>query len=326
MRVGEPCPKSHSELEEHDGRTLQAPGHNCRRRCLGLQRPHQPGCDTAEALETWFAEHADVDLPARRYDFWGRYTPETPDREQGRHEIIATEQDTRLRFSWPLKGVTTEVEYRLHPHDDTTILTVTHTGCDTDNSAPCASEDFWFLVLENLRRHVEGRAVHSRFDFHTLNSKEDIRHKIEIDAPADVVFSKLVDPAELNRWIAYNAAVDPQVGGTFDLGWGGGEEYTSKILEIDPPNKFVYGFAGTQTVTWTLEGSSGKTRLLIVHSGFGPDTVPGERLGWLNFITWIGSMSEVGPSWQSPLCLVNKEYPTFYSRSLNDRQSELLPA
>src|SRR5204863_8103939 len=118
---------------------------------------------SAEALETWFTEHADVDLPARRYDFWGRYTPETPDREQGRHEIIAAEQDTRLRFSWPLKGATTEVEYRLHPHDDTTILTVTHTGCDTDNSAPCASEDFWFLVLENLRRHVEGRAVHSRF-------------------------------------------------------------------------------------------------------------------------------------------------------------------
>ena len=42
-------------------------------------------------------------------------------------------------------------------------------------------------------------------------------------------------------------------------------------------------------------------------------------------ITWIGSMSEVGHSWQSPLCLVNKEYPTFYPRSMNDRQSELLP-
>jgi len=37
-------------------------------------------------------------------------------------------------------------------------------------------------------------------------------------------------------------------------------------------------------------------------------------------------MSEVGPSWESPLCLVNKEYPTFYSRSMNERQSELLPS
>jgi uncharacterized protein YndB with AHSA1/START domain len=277
----------------------------------------------AGALETWFAEHAEVDLPARRYDFWGRYTPETPDREQGRHEIIAAEQDSLLRFAWPLKGVTTEVEYRLHPRDGATILTVTHTGCGTDTTAPCASEDSWLLALENLRRHVEGRPVHARFDFHTLDSLAEIRHEIEIDAPADVVFSKLVEPAELNRWIAYNAAVEPQVGGTFDLGWG--EGMTSEILEIEPHTKLVYGWAGTQVVTWMLEGSGGKTRLLIVHSGFDPSTPPGERLGWLNFITWIGSMSEVGPSWQSPLCLVNKDYPTFYSRSLNDRQSELLP-
>lgn len=277
----------------------------------------------AEALEIWFAESADIDIPAGRYDFWGRYTPETPDREQGRHEIIAVEQNSRLRFAWPLEGVTTEVEYRLHPREDGTILAVTHTGCGKDTTGPCAPEDFWLLVLENLRRHVEGRKVHSRFDFHTLNSQDDIRHEIEIDAPADVVFSKLVEPAEINRWIGYNAAVEPQVGGTFDLGWG--EGMTSTILEIDPPNKFVYGWAGTQTVTWTLEGSGGKTRLLIVQSGFEPGSVPGERLGWLNFITWIGSMSEVGPSWQSPLLLVNKDYPTFYSRSLNDRQSELLP-
>jgi uncharacterized protein YndB with AHSA1/START domain len=284
----------------------------------------------AEALETWFAESAEVDLPARRYDFWGRYTPETPDREQGHHEIIAAEPDRLLRFTWLLAGATTAVEYRLHPRPgatlstSATILTVTHTGCGSDTSAPCAPEDFWFLVLENLRRHVEGRLVHARFDFHTLNSKEDIRHEIEIDAPADVVFAKLVEPAELNRWIAHNAAVEPQVGGTFDLGWG--EGMASTILEIDRPNKLVYRLASSQVVTWTLEGSGGKTRLLIVHSGFDRDSIPGERLGWLNFLTWIGSMSEVGPSWQSPLCLVNKEYPMFYSRSLNDRQSELLPS
>ncbi|HET7078181.1 MAG TPA: SRPBCC domain-containing protein [Chloroflexia bacterium] len=278
---------------------------------------------SADALATWFAEYAAVDLAARRYDFWGRYTPATPDRAQGHHAILAAEQDRLLRFTWPLDGAPTEVEYRLHPREGATILTVTHTGCGRDTSAPCAPEDFWFLALENLRRHVEGRVVHTRFDFHTLNSTGDIRHTIEIDAPADVVFAKLVEPVELNRWIAHNAAVEPHVGGTFDLGWG--EGIAATIREIDPPHKLVYSLASSQVITWTLEGSGGKTRLLIVHSGFAPNTVPGERLGWLNFLTWIGSMAEVGPAWQSPLCLVNKAYPTFYSRSLNDRQSELLP-
>lgn len=278
---------------------------------------------SADALATWFAEYAAVDLPARRYDFWGRYTPETPDRAQGHHEIIAAEQDRRLRFTWRIDGATTEVEYCLHPRPGATILTVTHTGCGRDTSAPCAPEDFWFLVLENLRRYVEGRLIYARFDFHTLNNKGDIRHAIEIDAPANVVFAKLIEPAELNRWIAHNAAVEPHVGGTLDLGWG--EGFAAKILEIDPPNKLVYGRTGSLVVTWTLEGSGGKTRLCILHSGFDPDSIPGERLGWLNFITWIGSMAEVGPAWQSPLCLVNKEYAMFYSRSLNDRQRELLP-
>jgi uncharacterized protein YndB with AHSA1/START domain len=29
----------------------------------------------ADALRTWLAEHAEVDLPDR-YEFWGRHTPE----------------------------------------------------------------------------------------------------------------------------------------------------------------------------------------------------------------------------------------------------------
>lgn len=283
---------------------------------------------STRALETWFAEHAAVDIDAGRYDFWGRYTPETPDEAHGDHRIIAAEPNSRLRFAWQLNDGATEVEYRLHPQPaasgaNTTILTVTHTGCGSDTSAPCAPEDFWFLTLENLRRYVEGRSIYARFDFHTINDKGDVRHEIEIAAPPDVVFSKLVEPAELNRWIAYDAQVEPRVGGLFDLGWG--EGMSSEILALDPPGKLVYGWAGTHTVTWTLEGSGDKTRLLIVHSGFDPDAVPGERLGWLSFMTWVGSMSEVGPSWESPLCLVNKDYPTFYSRSMNDRQSQLLP-
>ncbi len=39
------------------------------------------------ALTTWFAENAAISLEEKRYDFWGRFTPETPTQEQGRHNL-----------------------------------------------------------------------------------------------------------------------------------------------------------------------------------------------------------------------------------------------
>jgi uncharacterized protein YndB with AHSA1/START domain len=42
-------------------------------------------------LEVWFAEHAEVSLDAGRFDFWGRYSPETPSREDGWHRVLALE-------------------------------------------------------------------------------------------------------------------------------------------------------------------------------------------------------------------------------------------
>src|SRR5688500_14332167 len=62
---------------------------------------------TPSLLEQWFCEHADVDLDAGRYDFWGRYTPDVPSREEGRHPIIEVEPYSVLRFQWPIRGLDT---------------------------------------------------------------------------------------------------------------------------------------------------------------------------------------------------------------------------
>jgi hypothetical protein len=78
-----------------------------------------------------------------------------------------------------------------------------------------AYEDFWFLSLENLRRHLDGKPP-VRCDY-SQSMLGDIHHTIEIDAPPEAVYETLIKPEQLNRWIASNASVEPQIGGNYDL-------------------------------------------------------------------------------------------------------------
>jgi uncharacterized protein YndB with AHSA1/START domain len=283
----------------------------------------------------WFAEHADVSVPDRRYDFWGRFTPDTPDREQGRHPILDLVPDRSLRYEWKVRGADSTVDLLVEPRGDRQLLIVRHNGGSGEEGAGISSlEDWWFLSLENLRRHLAGKRDYLRYDFSAHPETGDIRHEIEIDAPAEKVFETLIEPKEMERWIASKATVEPHVGGRYDLGWG---EWTGavKILELEPGRKLSYEWpdptGGTEErpandtiVTWELEGSGGKTRLTFVHSGFAPDQPTGFlRTGWLNFMSWVKSISEFGPEWQAPVKLLAEGTALYYPASISARQDEI---
>lgn len=285
-----------------------------------------PTLSESEALAAWFAEHAQVEIPERRYDFWGRFTPETPDREAGRHELQSHSPGEHLSFGWRLRGSDTTVEFALVPEGDTTIVVVRHSGLGGTpyDGSQCSNEDFWFLSLENLRRYVEGRRDVVRCDF-SRSMTGDITHTVEIDGWPSEVFETLVKPEQLERWIASKATVEPYVGGNFDLGWGAGGPV--KILEFVPNERFATSWPEeTPTVvTWTLEGSGGKTRLTLVHSGFAPDKpTGGYNAGWLNFMSWVKSVVEYGPGWQPPVLPLGEDMRPFYAASIGNRQDELV--
>ncbi len=138
----------------------------------------------------------------------------------------------------------------------------------------------------------------------------DIEQSVEIDAPPDRVFEALIIPQQLERWIASRARVEPRVGGVYDIGWE--LSGTVKILELEPGARLVYSWAAYQdepetVVTWTLEGSGGKTRLTIVQSGFDPDIpLDGLYTGWLHYLQRIKSLVEYGDDWQPA---INKSAP-----------------
>lgn len=276
------------------------------------------------ALMAWFAEYADVSLTEKRYDFWGRFTPETPDREQGRHPWLEVEPERRLKFGWRLQGQDTTVEIKLIPQGQQTVVSV-----EQKNSAPSpdgfwGNEDFWFLSLDNLRRYIDGKTGVVRCDYSAIKPG-DVHQEIEIEGPAEAVFAALINPEELNRWIASQARVEPKVGGQYELGWG--RSGSLKILELVPNEKLTtLSPEDKETVmTWTLAESGGKTRLTLVHSGFAPDEqTDGLQTGWLNFMNRIKAMVEYGPAWQPPILKLQPGMESYYAASIVKGQASLL--
>jgi uncharacterized protein YndB with AHSA1/START domain len=257
----------------------------------------------AAALEAWLAEHAEVAMGSGIFEFWGRFTPEG---ERGRQRLLGAEPGRRLRFSWTLEGAETEVDITLEPQDGGTRLTLVHS-----NVAPRTSGDsYWvrdllMLSLANLASYCEGRGIGPRCDFTAFRGTE-ARASVEIAASPSEVFASLIEPAQLNRWIAERAEVDPEVGGRYDFGWDHGPV---KILELEPDKVLAYSWrhswqdaAGPDAtvVRWELEGSRGHTHLTIVHSGFGGTErrTEGYQLGWMEFLASLKRMHEVGAAWR----------------------------
>jgi uncharacterized protein YndB with AHSA1/START domain len=287
------------------------------------QKVFQALTDSA-ALTAWFAEYADVSVAEKRYDFWGRFTPETPDHEQGRHPMLEVTTDRSLKFGWLLQGQDTTVEINLIPQGQQTVVSVEQKNAAPSPEGSSGSEDFWFLSLDNLRRYVDGKTDMVRCDYSAIKPG-DVQQEIEIEGSAEAVFSALINPEELNRWIASQARVEPKVGGQYELGW---ENFGPlKILELVPNEKLTLLSPEDRgnIVTWTLAKSGGKTRLTLVHSGFAPDEqTDGLQTGWLNFMNRIKAMVEYGPAWQPPILKLQPGMESYYAASIVKAQASLL--
>jgi uncharacterized protein YndB with AHSA1/START domain len=255
------------------------------------------------ALQTWLAEHAEVSLPERRFEFWGRSVPEG---ERGHQRLLDAEPDRLLRFAWLLDGEETTAEIQLAPDGpDATALRLAQTGAQTFEELLAGVDlrvplhDFWRLAIANLASYLEGRQLAPRHDF-SLARRAEARVDVDIDAPPEQVFASLIEPEQLNRWIAGDAEVDPRVGGSIAYDRGA---TPMRILQLEPGRTLAHtwAFGGEDTVVrWELEGSGGRTHLTLVHSGWSPER-PGDadqtQAGWSAFLAELKRMHELGPAW-----------------------------
>ncbi|MGK5443453.1 SRPBCC family protein [Micromonospora sp. URMC 105] len=234
--------------------------------------------DPAE-LRVWFAEHAEVELP-RRYEFWGRYTPDG----DAPHQRLLHADEHTLRFAWLLDGVETTSEISLVAEGpDSTLLTVTQSHFVFAEALDGSTirgvlQTWWSLSIGNLAAHLEGRPLLPRTDF----TSADLRGELVIGAPAERVWASLTDSAEASAWFGYPIGIEPWVGGRYAMG-GFESGYAAKVIDLEPGRRMSVDWGPTGVTTWELAESDGKTRLTFVQSGFDEGNPP--------YAAWSGSVA-----------------------------------
>ncbi|MCP3783000.1 SRPBCC family protein [Micromonospora sp. A3M-1-15] len=233
--------------------------------------------DPAE-LRVWLAEHAEVELP-RRYEFWGRHTPEG----DAPHQRLLHADERTLRFAWTLDGVETTTEFELTPEGDNTVLTLRQSHFNFAEAMDGSSirgvlQTFWALAIANLNAHLEGRPLLPRTDF----TSADLRGELLIDAPTDKVWTSLTDSEQASAWFGYPIGIEPWVGGRYAMG-GFDAGYAAKVVDLTPGRALSVDWGPTGVSNWELAESGGRTKLTFVQSGFDEGNPP--------YAAWTGSVA-----------------------------------
>lgn len=136
------------------------------------------------------------------------------------------------------------------------------------------------------------------------DEKRSVEIVLDIAAAKDEVWTALTDADELVRWFPLEAQVRPGLGGETTWQWDGQWTWVSTIERWEPGAALTLvnrdqrpfdvegrllpegqALPATLTMEFTLETRAGKTRLRLVHSGFGrganwDDEYEGVSVGW----------------------------------------------
>lgn len=128
--------------------------------------------------------------------------------------------------------------------------------------------------------------------------------ELDLEATLEDAWKALTDARELTRWFPLTALVEGRQGGAMVWDWGERFHWASRIDVWEPPRRLrliqemerprdVEGnpvadgtiASSLMAMDFTLETQQGKTRLRLVHSGFGEgaawdDELDGVRNGW----------------------------------------------
>jgi uncharacterized protein YndB with AHSA1/START domain len=247
----------------------------------------------SSSLENWLTERSRVSLSDGVFELWGRYLPGAPDKPATK--LTEAIENRVLRFTFNYKTHALPVALELATSNKGTILSLTQEIVER-LPGEASFNDFWGLSLENLRRLLLKGSGPLFCDYSTVHN-EKVAVIAQINRPAKEVFTGLIDPQQLERYMADKATVEPRPGGKYDFGWEGNGPI--KILELEPDRKLTYSWHHDTVVSWILEDSEGGTRITLVHSGFAKDRSTDDyTAGWWKFVNYLKSMVEIGDSWQ----------------------------
>jgi uncharacterized protein YndB with AHSA1/START domain len=266
-------------------------------------------------LICWWCDQAEVDLrPGGLYSFAGSNVfaarpPAVPGgaregsppggQSGGNFEITELVPESRLEFRWWLDDLETRAAYELVNHLEQTELTVIQTAEKAPAWDPGSEmPSWWWVALPALSSYLEKGKADLRLDYPLLRLARDIAFEVGVSTFPWIIWHKLTDPKELERWWAKKAEVDLRPGGAFHLGLKG--LGPTKTLELDEGKRLLLDWAwkdGTAgRVEWRVEETDGDTLLSVRDFGPWDPSVPrdGYSIYWAATLLGLKQMSERG--------------------------------
>jgi uncharacterized protein YndB with AHSA1/START domain len=107
---------------------------------------------------------------------------------------------------------------------------------------------------------------------------DSIEREILVEAPVEVVWAVITEPAHVARWFSHAAEIDLRPGGDMRLIWHDGGAFPGRVERVEPPHTFAFRWVqrggespreGNSTlVVFNLTAEGAYTRLRVTESGF----------------------------------------------------------
>lgn len=237
----------------------------------------------------------------------------------GDHRIERVDPAARtLVITWVIEGCQTQVQWSVRATESGCTVELAHAFPEETPFAlgdPLGGDfgvfnELWAYVGGLLKTWVELGEAKCMLD-PDREPAPRVEHEMTVSRPASEVFAALVEPEKIKAWNAFAPApaIEPRVGGNYSFGWSSedsGKDGPDEIVEFEQGHKITYSWHGEPRtlVSWTVEplpGTEEKTKIRLVHSGFGVDQnmLVGWNLGWAGFLQSLALYLERGtaPDW-----------------------------
>lgn len=115
----------------------------------------------------------------------------------------------------------------------------------------------------------------------TRLARVDLERRLE-QSPQRM-WKALTNAKEMSAWMGFPVKMNPEVGGTIFVDFGGRGSMDGVICTFEPPRAFAWVW-GDSLVRWDVEREGAGVRLRLAHIGMKPELLAGLTAGWQRFL------------------------------------------